>query len=291
MGYDLYFTGRDVTASEFFAYFSARKYYQVDSSQAIYRNEDTGVYFIFDHTTEIADDPETPKSSISLALNFVRPHIFALEAEPEIAALIDAFSFTVFDPQNSGMGTGPYSREGFLQGWNAGNEFGIHSILQEPDTAASVYTYPSGKLEQCWKWNLDREAVQTQLGDGIYVPKIMFLKKEKMATSSIVWGDAIPTLIPQVDYILIPRNDLAPRSFFRTGKDTCLIQFQEVVEDLGRYRTNDFGMSALRLPSQKSPAIVVDFVKKLKPFEGKIEGISVDKVLDQELVDRSRMTS
>ncbi len=52
MSYDLYFKSRKPEskpdAKAFAAYFKQRKNYEVTDKQAIYENEITGVYFIFD---------------------------------------------------------------------------------------------------------------------------------------------------------------------------------------------------------------------------------------------------
>jgi len=51
MSYDLFFEagpGKKLDRKSFQAHFKSRANYQVGNGQAIYRNEDTGVYFIFD---------------------------------------------------------------------------------------------------------------------------------------------------------------------------------------------------------------------------------------------------
>src|ERR1700748_2239128 len=120
MSYDLFFQVRDQAsapdAKAVAAYFESRKNYQVSEQQAIYQNDTTGVYFVFD--VGEAEGVEMPNPApVSLNLNYFRPHIFGLEAEPEVRALVEHFNFLVSDPQVGGMGEGEYSAEGFLSGW------------------------------------------------------------------------------------------------------------------------------------------------------------------------------
>src|SRR5262245_20463321 len=115
MSYDLYFlsrsVGRGLSRDEFAGYFSDRNKYQVSESQALYSNEDTGVYFTFDYA-EPGEDSESqaegdpPMLPVTFNMNYFRPHIFGLEAEPEVAAFVSNFNLTVSDPQMSGMDTG-----------------------------------------------------------------------------------------------------------------------------------------------------------------------------------------
>ena len=48
--------------------------------------------------------------------------------------------------------------------------------------------------------------------------------------SSVVWGDGIPTQLPEVDVVLVYRDELAPKSLFgQRVKDHCLIAHHSMV--------------------------------------------------------------
>src|ERR1700724_1994964 len=117
MSYDLYFKAHgqhNLPGTETFAaYFRNRKNYQVSPNQAVYQNETTGVYFSFDFGEPESGDLHD-YLPVVFNINFFRPHIFGMEAEPELGAFVTEFGLTVFDPQNNGMGEGEYSAEGFL---------------------------------------------------------------------------------------------------------------------------------------------------------------------------------
>ena len=105
MSHDLFFLTRrpqPVSLDAFQSYFASRPHYTLqgnDASQALYENDDTGVYFSFDYSADgsgvdEAVDPDLGSlgwsgTGMSFNLNYWRPHIFGLEAEPEVGADLD----------------------------------------------------------------------------------------------------------------------------------------------------------------------------------------------------------
>lgn len=289
MSYDLFFTSPQISIEEFNQYFSANESYEVSNGQAWYNNDDTGVYFVFEHNDSPAEEGSIPHS-ISFSLNYYRPHVFALEAEPEIRKLIDHFGCTISDYQNEGMGEeGPYSTEGFIRGWNKGNEFGYSAILKQSGPNQVVHTRPSKELEAIWEWNYNRDAINAKINEDIFIPRIFFMLINGELSSIAVWPDAISTLVPQTDYVYIPRRKLAPKKWFRkTEEDFCIIPKSIYVEALREYETNAMALPAFKLPAPDTPEPIKDFVRKLRPFEGTKEGIALDSVLNTELAEKSR---
>ncbi|MEZ6185859.1 MAG: hypothetical protein R3F62_12720 [Planctomycetota bacterium] len=129
--------------------------------------------------------------------------MFGLELEPLLTAFVGHFALGVEDPQGDGMGSGPYSPEGFLRGWNAGNAFAHEAILahQAPD---ALFSQPRARLEAVWNWNLRREQLQASfevLLEPSFVPTLMYLVLPECpdrVTVCAVWGDAMPLALPDV---------------------------------------------------------------------------------------------
>jgi len=288
MSYDLFFTEPDITIEEFNAYFSGRNHYRAEKAQAWYENEDTGVYFCFDYETESEKDPEGPKGNVTFNLNFYRPHYFALEAEPEVQSVVDHFGFRIYDPQTHGMDDGPYSRDGFIAGWNHGNEFGYRAIIDSEEPPEIILTRPREELDAIWRWNYSKEQTQSRLGDGVFVPRIMFIQIQGEVQSMVVWPDAIPTLIPRVDGIVIPRQEFAPRRLLKKTDDTCTVPFGEALPLLEAFESTEYCMPAYLLSYVRPPGQLVDFVRALSPQEADMQGIPMDQVLDRELVEQYR---
>jgi hypothetical protein len=288
MSYDLYFTKPEIKKDQFEGYFGERANYTLNNGQAWYENGDTGVYFSFEYSDEPPDDPEFPEGRVSFNLNFYRPHFFALEAEPELRAFVDRFQFTIFDPQNEGMGESAYNADGFFRGWSHGNEFGYRALLKKENTPDVVHTRSKDELESIWKWNFTRYQIQNKLGEDVFVPKIFFILVDGNLNSAVIWPDAISTLIPVVDALVIPRKETAPRRFLKRREDTCCIPFKKAFSVLHPFKTNDYVLPSILLPCPKTPASVVDFVKKLEPQSGEMAAISIDQVLNSEIVTKCK---
>jgi hypothetical protein len=210
MSYDLYFRAHALpSADQVRAYFASRPHYEAREAEAWYENPTTGVYFSFGYAT-VDDGP-----LIAFNINYNRPSFFGLEAEPEVASFIAAFGLEVDDPQADGMGQGPYSREGFLRGWNAGNRYGVSVTKTHGGPATSL---PEATNTGIWRWNQMRESYLDFVGSlemlPTFVPTVMLLAAEGEPTRvirAVVWGQAMAFMLPEVDRIIVPQEDKSMR--------------------------------------------------------------------------------
>lgn len=287
MSYDLYLDRtRPVTLDEFHAFFSQRPSFRAKNGQAVYENNDTGVYFVFDLATE--GDREEPSHKVSFNLNYFRPHFFAREAGPELAAVIAAFGFRIHDPQNDGMGDGPFSEEGFLQGWDHGNAFGYQAMLRSETPPTTIHSRPTAELDAIWRWNRQKAVTQNGLGEQVFVPRVFWVVVDGKLSSTVVWPDGIPELVPAVDLYVIERERLAPRRFFRRDKDTCVVSRSELEQALGPLTASQHPLPSRLFKDKQAVTDVRRFVTNLRRSEVKIAGVPMDQVLNQELVDQVR---
>lgn len=287
MSYDLFFTSPKISLEQFNGYFTNRPHYTVTNAQAFYENGDTGVYFSFDHNNQPPEDEDDIDHSVSFNLNYFRPHYFALEAEPEVTEFIRHFGCSILDYQNDGMETGPYSKEGFLNGWNHGNDFGYRAMLKDNPPSPAPSSLATTNLEHIWQWNHNKESRQQQLGDDIFIPRVVFITVDGKLGSACVWPDAISTLIPSVDFLYILRKELAPKKWFKEPKeDFCIVPREAYTKALQSYTTNEFGLEAFKLPTVDTPNEIKQYVKDLKPFQGNIKRVDNDSVLNSELVKK-----
>lgn len=293
MSYDLYVRAPAGTpmpsASALTAWFAGRLHYAMDETQAIYENDDTGVYFIFDLPSQPGEDDESPPS-LALNLNFFRPGCFAVEAAIELDALVKRFSFEVEDPQIAGMDDGPYSTEGLLRGWNAGNELALRTLLTGEHAQETIHTLPAATIQRVWRWNLERKELQARLGEEVFVPRISYLALDGRVQTAVVWGDAIPVVLPPTDQLLLAREHLAPRRFLRRVADVCICPFEEAESLLRKFAAPNDGGAYRRLSYVDPPAEVRDFFRSRRPWRDPIPMITVDQVLEAELVSRARAT-
>ncbi len=296
MSYDLYFLAEPVPEQdEFAAHFEKRPHYTLDESgsQALYANEDTGVYFTFDLSELSAEeddsDPEDPASSswASFNLNYYRLHYFADEAVPELEAFVSRFGGRVFDPQFGGMGEGEFSPEGFRRGWDHGNQ-SAYGILATRADAGPLITRPAAELTRIWRWNLGRERLQQQLGESIFVPRISFFQvsgRSDGVVSASVWTDAIPVVLPETDMVVIHRGELAARGFLRKRPAIALAPWEAVRPHLEGRRAERDPIRHHFLDHARPPGEIVRWFKRLP--EASIEPLQMDKVLDAEILTKA----
>jgi len=279
MSYDLFFfRDKSLTRDEFTSFFVGRENYRSTN----YGNEDTGVYFSFAYqeAEEEEEGEELRVPAATFNLNYVRPHYFGLEAGPEVQAVIHRFGFTIEDPQRMGMGNGPFRIDGFLSGWNAGNEFAYQATIGRG--AGDPHRRPAAELESIWRWNYRRQRLQARLGLGVFVPRVVWLALGGRVQSAVVWGDAVPAVIPKVDLLYVIRKELAP-----AGDDHAIIPYQQFVEALGEDASSDFGLPCHVLTGPEPSPRIRQFVQRLQPDSRQPEFVPMDAVLDEELVHRS----
>ena len=284
MSYDLFFDRvKPLAAEEFFAYFTGRRNYKIQNRQAWYQNDQTGVYFSF-----LAADPEKrgeteERSQPSFNMNLCRPHFFGLEAEPELSAFIRHFEVTVRDPQ--AKSPGPFAVEMFVSNWNSSNEFGYKALLASREALTKVRARPSAELEAIWRWNYGLPRIQAELGTGTFVPRIVWMNVEGVLNSAAVWPDGIATLIPAVELLIIPRDQLAPRNLlWSRQKDLCLADQSALDQCLAPLQAGRYPLPC-RTPAYLRPTEDVKrFVRGLSAEKRKMEGVAMDQVLNLEMV-------
>jgi hypothetical protein len=290
MSYDLYFRSRNKDSrfarEDFVRHFTGRPRYQVKDDQAWYGNEDSGVYFGFDYLENDDDEADASLLPVAFNLNFFRPHPFALEAEPEVAAFVRAFDLTVSDPQLSGMGDGEYSKEGFLSGWNHGNAFGYQAIASR-DPKQKLSTMPAARIEAAWRWNFDREARQAAMGDNAFVPLLFFLDVNGEIQTGVAWGDGIPILLPVVDLVLVARQRLAPKGWFRSKQDIVVFPWTEIEPIAKRFRKAAGAAECFELFYAETPADIDQVIREKQPPKVMPTAVTFDKVLDRELIEQA----
>ncbi|WP_321871954.1 hypothetical protein [Paraburkholderia tropica] len=283
MSYDLFFEFQSpVQAEELGRYFAARPNYQSENG-AFYQNPATGVYFKFTWPTDAKGSRSFSRSAFNM--NFFRPHVFALEAEPEVRSFVERFSARVQDPQKDGMGDGPYSTNGFLNGWNTGNEYACEAALTMQAPSHKFYTLPANEIERVWRWNFSIASTQASFGESLFVPRIMPLLINGELRTVVVWGDGIPELIPEVDMLLIIRDELAPVPANGVHqKDKCLVLQSSVNEILAPLSDDGFALRVRKPTYNVAPDAVRKFIRSLPQATDHITGVAMDSILDGELV-------
>ncbi|WP_313927727.1 hypothetical protein [Pseudoxanthomonas sp.] len=295
MSYDLFFKPRNgsLDRAAFHAFFEQNPLFTIGDAEVAYQNDATGTYFSFGwqdiEALEGEDDGPESNYQISFNLNYFRPSTFALESSPHVTALVRNFDLVVFDPQTHGMGEGDFSVEGFLSGWNAGNEWATRSVIERHGIDEHGGLVPQSEIHRTWHWNLyrsQREAALEQRGIDRFVPTRMYVRLDGRVTSMIVWPDGIPFESAPAEYVLVIREELAPRSFLRSRPDRVLVPWSDLRPVIELHGSTDAdGIVALTFESV--PRDVVKFVRKLPSRGSDFTILSPDRVLDAELAPTS----
>lgn len=283
MSYDLFMKPKneDVPIQRFQSYFAERDNYLVEGSQVSYQNKDTGVYFFFEYQDK--QEGEEEYFPLAFNMNYFRPTFFVQEAEPEVKELISSFDLTVDDPQSNGMGTGEYSSEKFISGWSHGNEFGYRSILK---SNPEVNTLPTQALEEAWAWNRNKENLQMSVTEDVFVPSIMLFKYQGEVITACVWPDAIPSILPPVDILLIGRKELATRRLLKKVEDMAIGVWSDIQPLLDTHKTKMHG-NAYYLSYPSVPSEIKKVVQGLTSINLEdIQRLPADQVLNRELVQK-----
>ena len=275
MSYDLFFTansGKKIDKKAFAAHFSGRRNYEVNKKQAVYQNEDTGVYFIFD-----APDSD---GVVAFNLNYFRPHVFGLEAAPELELFVATLDLTTGDPQGEMEDGAPFTREAFLRGWNGGNEFAYHSMLKEQ--SAPIHTWPARKIQHIWDWNYARPTEEEErVRDELFVPGIFAVEINGVASSVVIWPPQCPIYLPAVDAVLVPCAQT------EENEDMALVSWDEISPLLDAYEEQSSSLTRYRIPFEQWSADLTAFFSVKREPVGELKGIGLDEILDQELVEQA----
>lgn len=294
MSYDLQFLSKSINSKpskeNVFAFFENRNYYKISNDQAIYQNEDTGVYFIFEYEQiseeELAENPFL--ISFTLLLNVFRPHIFGHESALEIESFVNHFDLNIQDLQIDGMGVGPFSRECFINSWDNTNKIGYESLLpnENPEDLNILLT---AQIHNNWNWNYKKAALQNSLGESIFVPRISFFKINGSLLSTIVWTDNIPAILPIVDGIIAPRMRLKRKKLFGSkNPDFTFLKFNDILPHISNYEKNNFnGIEGWKLSYSTAPGSLDDYIRNLPEIrKDYLIPVSVDKILNKEIIDQ-----
>jgi hypothetical protein len=268
-----------VTRNRILRYFVERKHYKVEKDNAVYQNPETGVYFFM--RLRCARNLLFQKNAVSAAfeINYHRPSFFGIEAEIELSDFVAAFKPRIEDGQMRGMGEGPYSGDGFLNGWNFGNLFGVRvGLLKNPDLKIS--SMPTDKLRVAWTWNYHL-AQRKWRNPSCFVPTIMFFRIEGRPSTVVIWGDGRPVLLPKVDYVLVGRHV--------SGENHVGLAPWSAIVDIVERADFDTANDPLKLAYFRTPPPIANWVANIPPIDvSALERLRVDEILDDELIAAAR---
>jgi len=276
---DLFFT-TGVSWTRVQEHFAARNHYAIDNYQVTYEHPETGTTFFLDFEPSKIPLVGKRMGSAEFTLNYGRPSYFGIEAEIELSAFIAVFKPRIHDPQMYGMSDGPYSTEGFLRGWNFGNQFAVSRVLAsqgDPD----LPTLPMAALRKVWAWNYAAPAETHRLRDRRFVPSISFILREDQFRTCVIWPTGMPISLPHVDYVFI--GFMVDRE-----KRVGLVPWAEVVEILNRARF-DTTKDPIEVEYFNTPEIINRWIASIPEVDmSKLSGGPLHGMIDEEILAAAR---
>lgn len=286
MSYDLYFYKKKAsTISEEDIKVYLNKYLQStneNTNQWFIEDENTEVYFSFD-LNDPNDDDEVFEDYIythlTFNLNFLRPDFFGVHAFKYVDQLINDLDFCVINPQSNIQIDLPEQPlpGGLHQNWSTINA--THSARYAKEYELEYL--PLEKSNDIYFFNLNRSKIQESLGEGYFVPRLIFLltKVDKRIVTLCIWAEHMPYVLPPADYYMIVKKY---RKFFRMVEESGLISAASLHERF-RLLLNDYDFKDCKIIHPENAAKAEKLFNstpieyELKDFA---ERISVDKIIN-----------
>ena len=188
-----------------------------------YRDPTTDVYRLFDLSKKApTGQEETPvlpdgyvTMGLSVSINFVRPHFFALEVMPIVSGIADALGLSLYDPQAEQM-YGPRTEPGgLIQSWVKSNESVTRGLSRDQGPTRKPWLGPEKSL-YWWRYTRARAGLQSSLTEDVFVPSILLMADaEHQVKLVVVWSaevqrrlwlkrtSPLPQLFPECDFLML----------------------------------------------------------------------------------------
>jgi hypothetical protein len=288
MNYILHFQSKppaqQPTKAEIKEYFQHRDNYTVNDYQALYSNEDTGIYFTFQFggaANNVAGLPNILPVYFNIGSS--KSHIFVLEAEPELAEFVKNFNLLVSDLQMKGSGYVEYTQVDFFRGWTAVSESSYLTLIAN-NPSQPFPSLPVAELEKCWHWNYHLRHLQGEIGQEVFVPKILVIDYLSNPTTAVVWTDAGSIALPKVDRVILYRKT---GTLFKKHGDMAMVKENEVEPLLAGFPVDEEFYPYFTVIYKEIPPPIKNFFQAQKPVPPKeLKFISYDEIHDREMIEK-----
>ena len=273
MSYDLYFyKKKDNPFSKEEIILEFKKMIPNDISevdtQIHYENERTGVYFLID-----INEPNSEKEDIELfdqfdgfentnlsaSINFLRPDYFGQEIFPIIGSICEKLDLHIFNPQEFDQSRErplKWTSTELVQHWTEHNTQVSKQQFKELD----LKYYPKDKSDKIWEYTSKIEALDREIEEDVYIPNVFMIMDEstKELFSYVVWSEAIPLILPKVDFVILVKNY---KRFFKTIEEIGIVKHEDIVSkfstEFSKYDKR--GIESLILKQENADRIKKEF--------------------------------
>ncbi len=250
-------------------------------NQIVYENKSTGVFCLFEiyESDENKDEEENDfgdleDTNLCFNINYIRPNFFGIESFEIVEKLVEKFDLFVLDPQAEGEPI-KYKKGELLKSWLKSNEKISKSYFKEWE----LNYLELEKSNYSWKFCYNKNELQKRLTDEYFVPNIFYVNKngtDKVETLC-VWSEHIPFVLPKVDFVLIQKRI---KKLFRTKKESGLVKYETIIEQLGEYFENENDYKILHQKNKEKIKSIFNSIEIFSTLEKYGKGISVDKIVN-----------
>ena len=218
---------------------------------------------------------------MTFSLALVRPSFFAEEGSIELSAFVAAFGPTLIQP--GAQHVSEFSTTTFLRDWESRNRAACGLFTMQDAGAERPLTLPRSRLLAAWQWNYRRKMLQAKEGEGLFVPRVWFMRLPEGVGTSIVWPDAMAVRAPQVDRVIFSREALAPRTRLRGRRpDVAVVPWSTVAASITGSAFYDSLLVSWRVSDPKVLNALTHVVSTLRGTTEIPDLVADDKVLDRE---------
>jgi hypothetical protein len=288
MSYDLYFYKKkssNQSEKDIINYLNSSEYLTTEENETqwSYFNEETGVYFGIDlNKTNIeAEDIEIwdnftdfENLNFNFTINFIRPNFFGYEVFPILEKIISDLDIYILNPQDEIDDNNPQRFEkGYLERqWIKHNE----GLIIQNFSEFNVEYYDKDKSDFVWKYSFNRNDLQENLDEDIFVPGYFLLKNknDNQIYRVCVWPKHIPIILPPTDFIIVQKEY---RKLFKEVKESGFVSINQINEKFENY-FEDFEYKGLKMRvirQQNADKIEKEFNKLTIEFQVQNFGESV----------------
>ncbi|MFB6376137.1 MAG: hypothetical protein ABEN55_24135, partial [Bradymonadaceae bacterium] len=211
--------------------------------------------------------------ALTFQLQEGRPRIYGREAAEELEAFAESFASALAED---------FDAEAFRVDWEATNRGVIESGGAE---GSSQHLVADDQLEAAWEWNRVRRELMEDLGGSMFVPRILFFRDAEGVRSGVVWPDAIPMALPEVDFVLVSVPEHVDPS--QDASRAHRISYEEFVEAAAEVADEiDDPVPHLQLRWSEAPN---EFVRELTSEENvadpdDLTGLGIDSIFESSLI-------
>ncbi len=192
--------------------------YRLRGSQVLLVDEATGVPVVMDLDREV--------ERATLRVPMPRISTYGQVAAHQVSRLAPQVpGLRVRDPQVDGEHVGAWDEAAFLRGWDRANR-SAHQDRDPPLEGQRYARRPVSprRVQDFGAWNLAQRLLQLS-SFSAFVPNLFFGLVQGRVRTYVVWGDAMATWLPRVDFVVVARNELrvGPSG---GGLESCVVSAQ-----------------------------------------------------------------